>query len=168
MRFETSAGTVIFNVWDTAGQEKFGGLRDGYYVHAHCALVMFDVTSRITYINVPKWFQDIRRACGDIPCVLLGNKVDVEDREVKAQHITYHRKQGIQYYDISAKSNFNFEKPFLYLARRLTGIPDLHFIGDFARHPEISMPARTEQALEAERQLAEASSIAIGDDDEDF
>lgn len=23
---------MIFNVWDTAGQEKFGGLRDGYYI----------------------------------------------------------------------------------------------------------------------------------------
>lgn len=26
-----------------------------------------------------------------------------------------------QYYDISAKSNYNFEKPFLWLARKLTG-----------------------------------------------
>lgn len=23
---------MVFNVWDTAGQEKFGGLRDGYYI----------------------------------------------------------------------------------------------------------------------------------------
>ena len=26
-----------FNVWDTAGQEKFGGLRDGYYIQGQCA-----------------------------------------------------------------------------------------------------------------------------------
>ena len=30
--FHTSRGVVCFNVWDTAGQEKFGGLRDGYYI----------------------------------------------------------------------------------------------------------------------------------------
>ena len=30
MPFFTSCGKVLFNVWDTAGQEKFGGLRDGY------------------------------------------------------------------------------------------------------------------------------------------
>lgn len=30
--FFTSRGKMIFNVWDTAGQEKFGGLRDGYYI----------------------------------------------------------------------------------------------------------------------------------------
>jgi GTP-binding nuclear protein Ran len=30
LKFQTSRGPIIFNVWDTAGQEKFGGLRDGY------------------------------------------------------------------------------------------------------------------------------------------
>jgi hypothetical protein len=30
-------------------QEKFGGLRDGYYIQGQCAIIMFDVTSRITY-----------------------------------------------------------------------------------------------------------------------
>merc|ERR1719287_186230 len=32
MPFDTNRGRLIFNVWDTAGQEKFGGLRDGYYI----------------------------------------------------------------------------------------------------------------------------------------
>ena len=39
----------FLQVWDTAGQEKFGGLRDGYYIQGQCAIIMFDVTSRITY-----------------------------------------------------------------------------------------------------------------------
>jgi len=30
--FHTTRGVIRFNVWDTAGQEKFGGLRDGYYI----------------------------------------------------------------------------------------------------------------------------------------
>ena len=30
--FHTTRGAIRFNVWDTAGQEKFGGLRDGYYI----------------------------------------------------------------------------------------------------------------------------------------
>jgi len=30
--FHTNRGAMRFNVWDTAGQEKFGGLRDGYYI----------------------------------------------------------------------------------------------------------------------------------------
>jgi len=53
--------------------------------------------------------------------VLCGNKVDVKERKVKAKTITFHRKKNLQYYDISAKSNYNFEKPFLWLARKLVG-----------------------------------------------
>lgn len=30
LAFQTNFGRLKFNVWDTAGQEKFGGLRDGY------------------------------------------------------------------------------------------------------------------------------------------
>ena len=32
LRFATNFVPIVFNVWDTAGQEKFGGLRDGYYI----------------------------------------------------------------------------------------------------------------------------------------
>ena len=53
---------------------------------------MFDVTSRITYKNVPKWHKDLTRICENIPIVLVGNKVnifnnqvDVKDRKVKAR-----------------------------------------------------------------------------------
>jgi GTPase SAR1 family protein len=61
------------------------------------------------------------RVCENIPIVLTGNKVDVKERKVKAKTITFHRKKNLQYYDISAKSNYNFEKPFLWLARKLVG-----------------------------------------------
>ena len=59
------------------------------------------------------------RVCENIPIVLTGNKVDIKDRKVKAKSIVFHRKKNLQYYDISAKSNYNFEKPFLWLARFL-------------------------------------------------
>ena len=57
LSFSTNFGTICFNVWDTAGQEKFGGLRDGYYINGQCGIIMFDVTSRITYKNVPNWHR---------------------------------------------------------------------------------------------------------------
>ena len=59
------------------------------------------------------------RVCENIPIVLTGNKVDIKDRKVKAKSIVFHRKKNLQYYDISAKSNYNFEKPFLWLARKV-------------------------------------------------
>jgi GTPase SAR1 family protein len=59
--FTTNRGKIRFYCWDTAGQEKFGGLRDGYYIHGQCAIIMFDVTSRLTYKNVPTWHRDLCR-----------------------------------------------------------------------------------------------------------
>ena len=71
---------------------------------------MFDVTSRISYKTVPNWHRDLVRVCENIPIVLVGNKVDIKDRKVKAKMINFHRKKNLAYYDISAKSNYNFEK----------------------------------------------------------
>jgi GTP-binding nuclear protein Ran len=101
---------------------------------------MFDVTARVTYKNVPTWHRDLVRVCENIPIVLCGNKVDIKDRKVKAKHITFHRKKNLQYFDISAKSNYNFEKPFLWLARKLSGEPGLEFVAMPAlRPPEVAM-----------------------------
>lgn len=94
--FHTNRGAIRFNVWDTAGQEKFGGLRDGYYIQGQCAVIMFDVTSRVTYKNVPNWHRDLVRVCENIPIVLCGNKVDIKDRKVKAKSIVFHRKKNLQ------------------------------------------------------------------------
>jgi GTP-binding nuclear protein Ran len=84
MDFTTDKGKLKFMVWDTAGQEKYAGLRDGYYISATCAIIMFDVTSRISYKNVPNWHRDLVRVCELIPIVLVGNKVDVS-RDARAQ-----------------------------------------------------------------------------------
>ena len=94
--FYTTKGPIRFNVWDTAGQEKFGGLRDGYYIQGQCAIIMFDVTARVTYKNVPNWHRDLVRVCENIPIVLCGNKVDIKDRKVKAKSIVFHRKKNLQ------------------------------------------------------------------------
>jgi len=167
LQFQTNRGLIIYNVWDTAGQEKFGGLRDGYYIGGQCAIIMFDVTSRITYKNVPNWHKDLVRVCENIPIVLCGNKVDVKDRKVKAKAITFHRKNNMQYYDISARSNYNFEKPFLWLARKLAGDANLEFTAMPALMPaEVQMDDETKKKYEAE--IAEAQNAVLPDDDEDL
>ena len=42
-------------------------------------------------------------------------------RQLPGLQVTFHRKKNMQYNEISAKSNYNYEKPFLYLARKLVG-----------------------------------------------
>lgn len=54
-----------------------------------------------------------------------------------------------QYYDISAKSNYNFEKPFLWLARKLIGDPNLEFVAMPALvPPEITMDPTWQTQIE--------------------
>ena len=167
MPFFTNHGQIKFNVWDTAGQEKLGGLRDGYYIGGHCGIIMFDVCARITYSNVPKWYKDLTRVCENIPIVLVGNKVDVKDRKVKAKQITFHRKKNLQYYDISAKSNYQFEKPFVWLLRRLTNDANLMLVEAPMLAPqEVQIDDDHKKAIEDETR--QAAEMALPAEDDDF
>jgi len=164
--FFTNLGPIVFNCWDTAGQEKFGGLRDGYYIGGQAAIIMFDVTTRVTYKSVPHWHKDLTRVCENIPIVLCGNKIDCKDRKVKPKDIQFHRKKNLQYYDISAKSNYNFEKPFLYILRKLTDQNDAHFVEAPALQPaEATVDAQ--QVAEWDAELKKANEVLLPDDDED-
>jgi GTP-binding nuclear protein Ran len=142
--FHTNRGPIKFNVWDTAGQDNF--LREVYYIQGQCAIIMFDVTSKVTFENVPNWRRDLVRVCEGIPIVICGNKVDSSKvtfenvpnwrrdlvspivicgnkidsryRKIRAKHSS-RGKKNLQYFDISCKTKYNFEKPFLWLARKL-------------------------------------------------
>ncbi|CAE6504563.1 unnamed protein product [Rhizoctonia solani] len=165
LAFTTNFGTICFNVWDTAGQEKFGGLRDGYYIQGQCGIIMFDVTSRITYKNVPNWHRDLERVCENIPLVLCGNKVD--ERKVKTGAVTFHRKKNLQYFEISAKSNYNFEKPFLWLARKLVGNNALEFVAA----PALAPPEVVVNKAELDKyqlELDEAAKQPLPEEDDDL
>ncbi len=167
MEFCTTRGKIRFMVWDTAGQEKLAGLRDGYYIGADCGIMMFDITSRTTYKNVPKWYKDIIRVVDNIPIVLVGNKVDVKERKVKAKQILFPRKHGIQYYDISAKSNYQFEKPFIWLLKKLVQDPSLQLVEAPVLQPK-EFDIDPNQIKEMEEDLAKAENAVIDDNDEDI
>jgi GTP-binding nuclear protein Ran len=91
---------------------------------------MFDLTSSLTYNNVSKWYSDLISVDKNIPIVLCGNKSDINKNlisKVKSKN-TFHIEKNLPYYHTSAKSNYNFEKPFLCLARQVMNDPDLEFI----------------------------------------
>ena len=135
--FDTTKGRIKFNIWDTAGQEKFGGLRDMYYEKSDCAILMFDLTSRITYKNIPKWYSDITRICEKIPMCLVGNKCELSERKVKDKAIRF-RKENIKYFEISCKNNNNFELPFLNLIKKLLNDDSVKFIKSTAELPPVN------------------------------
>ena len=89
---------------DTAGQEFFGKLRPNYYKGASGCLIMFALTDRKSFDEVPKWFKEFRKHVDNPAIVLAGNKTDLEDERVvtreEAQAIA--EQENVTYYETSA------------------------------------------------------------------
>ena len=108
----------------------------------------------------------MQRICENIPTVLVGNKVDQKDRIVKARQITFHRKRNLQYFDISAKSNFQYEKPFLWILRTLVGDANLYLIeGCVLEAPQLTMGK--EQIEELRKEWDSVKDAALPDDEDE-
>ena len=85
---------------------------------------MFDLSSTSNPENVKNYLY---RLGNGTELVLVGNKSDITLNS--SQQIVRKMMQDLEcpYYSISAKSNYNFDKPFLHLARKLSGHADLSF-----------------------------------------
>lgn len=84
---------------------------------------------------------------------------------MKAKTITFHRKKNLQYYDISAKSNYNFEKPFLWLARKLVGNSTLEFVAA----PALAPPEATVDAAlleQYQKEMQDAAQMPLPDEED--
>jgi GTP-binding nuclear protein Ran len=74
----------------------------------------------------------------------------------------------LQYFDISAKSNYQYEKPFLWILRTLTGDPNLYLVEALALKPqEIAMDQSQIEELAKEWHAAEQAPLP-DEEDEDF
>jgi len=134
-------------------------------------MIFFDLTSRITYKNVPNWHRDFERVAPDTPVVLVGNKVDVKDRAVKAKAITFHRKKNIQYIELSAKSNYNIEKPILHTLRQLVKNNSVVFVEYAVAPPPVdATPVDPAVIAAREEEFRKAALVPLPpqDDDEDL
>jgi GTP-binding nuclear protein Ran len=130
---KTTKGNIVLNLWDLAGEEKFGGLRDGYYIGAQAALLVFSVTDRKSYKSVPMWHRDVCRVAESVPMVLVGTKNDaVGERRVSPKHILFHRKKNLRYVEFSAKRTVREQllRPFWLLARSLINDQTLELLDD--------------------------------------
>lgn len=81
---EGAAAPMKVQLWDTAGQEKFGAARlpSSYFRHTNAAIVVYDVTNRLSFAAVLRWVMQIlayrSTAVADslFSIVLVGNKSD--------------------------------------------------------------------------------------------
>ncbi|KAJ3304290.1 Rab-like protein 2A [Kappamyces sp. JEL0829] len=65
--------------WDTAGQERFLSMHRSYYYGAHCCILVFDITRKITYKNLDTWYNELVSHRGlQMPVILVANKIDMD------------------------------------------------------------------------------------------
>ena len=99
------------DLWDTAGQEQYSKLHPSYYFAADCCIMVFDVTRKSTYDNVKKWYKAMREQCGDIPTILVANKIDLKP-EVTKKKFQFAVKNSLPFYFASAADGTNVVKTF--------------------------------------------------------
>ena len=104
--------------WDLGGQHDKLFSNKYYFVEAVGALIIYDILSIESFENIDFWIERVKELSGDIPYIIIGNKIDkikervvlFEDAEKKAKSF------NVQYIETSAKTNQNVSNAFEKLA----------------------------------------------------
>ena len=152
----TSRGRIQLDCWDTHGQERFGAVRDGYFIGAKAAIIMFDLTCSQ---NISMWNRDIHRVCGDIPMCIVGNKADIADGVMRSAAVRRYVRKGLNYTTISNFANYNTHAPLELLASALLEDPFLTFYPGFP--PKSLAVLRPEQLAKAEKCIRREGTEAL-------
>lgn len=124
--------TVIrLQLWDIAGQERYGNMTRVYYREAVGALVVFDMTRSSTFQAVLKWKKDLdsKVALGNgrpLPAVLLANKFDQHSYGLcsKLPKLDgFSKDHGfVGWFETSAKDNTNVDAAIMCLVKNIMAI----------------------------------------------
>ncbi|XP_060933069.1 ras and EF-hand domain-containing protein [Limanda limanda] len=113
-------------IWDTAGQERFRSIARSYFRKAHGVLLLYDVTSESSFLNIRAWVDEIQDLTEEkIPMCVIGNKVDLREQLpegscVSSLHGEKLAKQyGALFCETSAKEGTNVVEAVLHLAREV-------------------------------------------------
>ncbi|XP_033859302.3 ras-related protein Rab-23 [Acipenser ruthenus] len=109
---------VRLMLWDTAGQEEFDAITKAYYRGAQACVLVFSTTDRDSFEAIPSWREKVEAEVGDIPTVLVQNKIDLLDDSVikneEAEGLA--KKLKLRFYRASVKEDLNVNEVFKYLA----------------------------------------------------
>lgn len=72
-----------FDIWDTAGQEKYRSLTKFFYKDAAIAILVYDITRRGSFEEIKKYWIEQLKTCGDKNVIIgiAGNKSDLFSEE---------------------------------------------------------------------------------------
>ena len=123
-RFETkiqlkNKKEIKLILWDTAGQERFRSAAFKTIKSVHGIALVFDVTSKESFLNISLWLDDIKDNF-DNPCIVLfGNKIDIEKEkwEVTPEEIKkLVEEKKLTYFETSAKEKLGINEGFNHVA----------------------------------------------------
>ncbi|NXY09117.1 RAB17 protein, partial [Pteruthius melanotis] len=115
--------TVKFEIWDTAGQEKYQSVCHLYYRDAHAALLVYDIANKQTLSRAKLWLEEVEKIIlpDEIVIALVGNKTDLAaEREVTTEEgVEFARTKGLLFMETSAKSNHQVNDVFMGVVQEL-------------------------------------------------
>lgn len=112
---------IRIQIWDTAGQEQFHTITKSYFRGADGIVLCFDVSAEMTLEKTRTWMEAIRESASEsVNIVLVGNKCDIEERQVTpAQGLEMANEFKIPYFETSAKTGENITNVFESLAKEV-------------------------------------------------
>ena len=109
---------IKLDIYDTGGQERYHSIAQNYIRNANGIIFVFDLNQEKTFKNITNWLTTCDEVIKDYPKILVGNKLDLEDREIdtkEAEELC--EKHKMKYFETSAKKDINVEKIFYEIAR---------------------------------------------------
>ena len=98
-------------IWDSAGQEKYKGLIPSYIRNSSIVFLVYDVSKRSSFDNIMNWINFVRNIEKTI-MVLCGNKIDLNREVEKNEGEELAKKEGLLFFECSAKTNENIKLMF--------------------------------------------------------
>ncbi|XP_049404553.1 ras-related protein RABA5a-like [Solanum stenotomum] len=116
---------VKAQIWDTAGQERFRAVTSAYYRGAVGALLVYDISRRLTFENIGRWLNELQTHSDmNVVIILVGNKSDLKDaREVTtAEGKALAEAKGLFFIETSALDSSNVTSAFQTVVREIYNI----------------------------------------------
>ena len=114
--FKKSKKTLSFEIWDTAGQEKYRSLAKMFFKDAAVALIVYDITNKPSFEEIQKYWLNLVKENGpqQIIMYIVGNKYDLSEREAvnEEEARAYAESQKVPFWLTSAKDSIGIDELF--------------------------------------------------------
>ena len=116
-KIEIENDIIFFQIWDTAGEERYKSITNGYYKDVSGAFIVYDITNRKSFENIDNWINELDK---NMEIILLGNKEDLKERKILYNEAQLKAmKYKIDFYEVSAKTGKNINKAFSILFNKI-------------------------------------------------